>query len=104
LAGSYYELQDPRQVNLRYETPANAEYLLANLLAPVGAGTLSQTISQQEYSKLFERDGLGVSSSTEYLSRGAWLQSGAQYGTFGHSSYSFEALYRSDNGQRPNDD
>lgn len=104
LANSYDELRDPNRINLRYETPAESEYLIANLLAPVGAGALSQSISQQEYSKLFERDGFGVASSTEYLSRGAWTEQGAQYGAFGNSSYAFEALYRSDPGQRPNND
>src|SRR5206468_11274539 len=54
LANSYNELRDPKQVNLRYETAWFTEYLVANLLAPVGAGTLSQTVSQQESSKLFE--------------------------------------------------
>jgi hypothetical protein len=104
LANSYNELRDPNLINLRYETPAEVEYLLANLLAPVGAGTLSPTVSQQEYSKLFERDRFGVVSSTEYLSRGAWTESGAQYGTFGNFSYSLEAFYRTDNGQRVNND
>ncbi len=104
LADSYNQIRDPNLVNLRYETPANSEYLVANLLAPVGAGTLSPAISQQEYSKLFERDHFGLVSSTEYLSRGAWLESGAQYGTFGNFSYSLEAFYRSDPGQRPNND
>src|SRR6185369_14160110 len=104
LANSYDQLRDPNRINLRYETPAESEYLLANLLAPVGAGTLSQTISQQEYSKLFERNRLGVVSSTEYLSRGAWVQSGAQFGTFGNFSYDLEAFYRTDPGQRPNND
>jgi len=104
LANSYDELRDPNRINLRYETPAESEYLIANLLAPVGAGPLSQTISQGEYSKLFERDRLGVISSTEYLSRGAWTQNGAQFGTFGNSSYALEAKYRTDPGQRPNND
>ena len=58
LANSYTELSDPNLINLRYETPAENEYLLANLLAPVSAGTMSPTISQQEYSPLFERDRL----------------------------------------------
>src|SRR5207248_2703982 len=75
LANSYNELRDPNLINLRYETPSEAEYLLANLLAPVGAGTLSPTIAQQEYSKLFELDRFGLVSSTEYLSRGAWTES-----------------------------
>ena len=104
LANSYERLRDPKQNNLRYETPAFAEYLIANLLAPVGAGTLSPAVSQQEYSKLFERDGLGVSSTTEYQSSGRWFEEGAQYGTFGNASYSVEGLYRSDNGQRRNND
>jgi tetratricopeptide (TPR) repeat protein len=104
LADSYNELRDPDEINLRYETPAESEYLVANLLAPVSAGLLSPTISQGEYSRLFARDGFGVASSTEYLSRGAWTQSGAQFGTFGNFSYDLEAFYRSDPGQRVNDD
>ena len=104
LANSYNELRDPNFINLRYETASEVEYLLANLLSPVGAGTLSPTISQQEYSKLFQRDGFGLFSDTEYLSRGAWTENGAQFGTFGNFSYSLDAFYHSDPGQRPNND
>jgi len=104
LANSYYGLSDPNMINLRYETPTESEYLLANLLAPVNAGILSPTISQQEYSPLFDRNRFGVVSDTEYLSRGAWTESGAQFGVFGNFSYDFEALYRSDPGQRVNND
>jgi len=104
LANSFANLTDPNEINLRYETPAESEYLLANLLSPVNAGTLSPTVSQQEYSPLFERDGLGVVSSTEYLSRGAWTEAGAQYGTFENFGYDVEGLYRTDPGQRLNDD
>ncbi len=104
LANSYNALRDLKKINSRYETPTVTEYLLANLLAPVGAGTLSPTISQQEYSKLFVRDRFGLSSSTEYLSRGTWSQESAQYGTFGNFSYDLEAIYSSDHGERKNDD
>ncbi|HWD94392.1 MAG TPA: TonB-dependent receptor [Verrucomicrobiae bacterium] len=104
LANSYYQLTDPNLVNLRYETPTEAEFLLANLLAPVQAGPLSPTISQQEYSQLFEQNHVGVVSSTEYLSRGAWSESGSQYGTFDNFNYSFSGLYHFDPGQRPNED
>ena len=38
LANSYDQFRDPKQINLRYETPAETEYLIASLLAPVGAG------------------------------------------------------------------
>jgi len=104
LADSYNELRDPNAINLRYETAAENEYLLANLLAPVSAGPLSPLISQGEYSSLFAHDGFGVVSSTEYLSRGAWTQSGAQFGVFGDFSYDFESFYHSDPGQQPNGD
>jgi tetratricopeptide (TPR) repeat protein len=104
LANSFNELRDPKQINLRYETAWFSEYLVANLLAPVGAGTLSQTVSQEEYSKLFERDRLGITSRTEYFSDGEWLQSAAQYGIYGNSSYAIEGFYHSDTGDRPNND
>jgi hypothetical protein len=49
LANSYNDLRDPNEINLRYETPAESEFLVANLLAPVSAGPLSPAISQGEY-------------------------------------------------------
>ena len=104
LANSYSQLSDPNLINLRYETPAENEYLLANLLSPVVAGTMSPTISQQEYSPLFDRNRLGVASSTEYLSRGAWTESGAQFGTYENFGYAVEGFYRTDNGQQVNND
>jgi hypothetical protein len=104
LANSYNQLRDPNQVNLRYETPWLNEYLVANLLSPVGAGTLSQTVSQQEYSKLFEQDKFGLVSSTEYFSDGDWIQSGTQYGTVGNFGYAVDTYYLSSNGQRANND
>jgi tetratricopeptide (TPR) repeat protein len=104
LANSYNALRDPQQVNLRYETAWLSEYLVANLLSPVGAGTLSPLVSQQEYSRLFEQNGPGFATANEYSSRGDWTQSAVQHGTFGNSSYAVEDTYRSQNGDRPNDD
>ncbi|HMP84489.1 MAG TPA: TonB-dependent receptor, partial [Verrucomicrobiota bacterium] len=104
LASSYESLRDPKLRNLRYETPAFSEYLMANLLAPPGAGLLSQTISQQEYSRFFAEDGFGLSSSTTYGSGGDWAQAASQYGTFGNTSYSLDVNYLTENGQRPNND
>jgi predicted Zn-dependent protease len=104
LASSYDALRDPKSFNLRYETPFYSELLVANLLAPVGGGHLSQNISAQEYSRFFDSDHFGIFSSTEYLSYGHWIQSASQYGNIGNSSYSLDAFYRSDNGQRPNND
>src|SRR5207253_2047200 len=102
LANSYDALRDPKLINLRYETPWFSELLLADLLMPVNGGNLSQNVSQQEYSKLFAADGLGMFSRTEYSTRGNWLQSASQYGVFGNSSYSLDAFYRSENGYRRN--
>ena len=102
LAQSYAQLLAPSEINRRYETPAQNEYLLANLLAPTSAGLLSPNISQGDYTKLFEQNRFGVASDTEYLSRDAWTESGAQYGTCDNFSYALEAFYHSDPGQTLN--
>jgi len=104
LANSYDQLRDPDWSSLRYETPANAEFWIANLLAPPSAGTLSPLVSEQPYAKLFQQNRFGVASDTTYLSRGAWTEAGAQFGTFDNFSYDFEAKYLYDPGQRANDD
>jgi tetratricopeptide (TPR) repeat protein len=102
LANSYQQLFDESPYDLRYETPAFSEYLIASLLGPADGRILAQPVTQQEYTSLFERDTLGFSSSTEYLSRGAWHQYAAQYGTLRDSSYAIETDYNSDPGQTPN--
>src|SRR3954469_10635177 len=104
LANSYNALRDPKQVNLRYETPWLSEFLLANLLAPVQAGTLSPSVSQQEYGRLFERNRFGFAGVTEYQSSGDWMQGAVQYGIYDNFAYSADVFYRSENGQRPNND
>jgi outer membrane receptor protein involved in Fe transport/Tfp pilus assembly protein PilF len=104
LANSYDALSDPQRVNLRYESATLSEYLIANLLAPPGAGTLSRTLSQQEYSPLFDRDRLRLISSTEYRSAGDWIHDTALSGSWRDSSAALEGGYRSERGQRPNND
>ena len=104
LANSYDVLRDPKQINLRYETPWFSELLVSELLAPVGADNLSQYVSQQEYSRLFESDHLGLSSSTEYQSRGDWREQASQYGVSGNFAYAFDAEYHLQNGERINND
>jgi tetratricopeptide (TPR) repeat protein len=104
LAQSFNERRDPDLVNLRYETVTFSEYLLANLLAPVGGTVLSPQVSQQEYSRLFERDRLGLSSATDYASDGSWAQSASQFGTIGNVGYALDVNWRSHEGHRPNND
>ena len=102
LANSYDALRDPNRFVLRYETGWYGELLLSQLLSPAGGGSLSQFVSQQEYSKLFEKDGFGVSSNFEYRSDGEVRETASQYGTFGNFSYALDANYRYMRGTRPN--
>jgi Tfp pilus assembly protein PilF len=102
LSETYDAVRDPKDANLRYQTPWEDELLVANLLAPVGAGALSQTVSQQEYSKLFQADGAGIFSQTQFFSRGGWLENASQFGTVENMSYSLDAYYYTDPGWRPN--
>lgn len=104
LANSYNSLRDPYLVGLRYETATFSEYLMANLLSPAGGTALSPTVSQQEYSRLFQRDRLGVASSTTYRSNGDWEQEGSQYGLYRNTGYALDGAYRSISLDRPNSD
>lgn len=104
LADSYNALRDPSGFSQRYESAWFTEYLLANLLAPAGAGGLSQTVSEQEYSKLFERNRFGFASASEYQSHGAFAQKAVQYGTIDNNAYAIEGAYLWDSGWRANND
>ncbi len=104
LANSYSQLVGPNAIDLRYETAMENEYLLANLLSPAAVGAISPTVSPQAFSKLFEHDQPGIVSDTEYLSRGAWSEMGAQYGTEGNFSFNLEETYQFDPGERANED
>jgi tetratricopeptide (TPR) repeat protein len=104
LANSYNELRDPNLVNLRYETPTFSEYLVANLLSPVGGTMLSPQVSQQEYSRLFEKNRLGLSSATFYASDGSWAQSASQFGVLDNVGYALDVNWRSRAGHPPNPD
>ena len=104
LANSYDSLREQNQATFRYESAAISEYLIGNILAPASAGVFSPAISQQEYSRLFEQNHVGISSTTEYLSRGAWAQSGVINSVSERESIAFEGDYLSDPGQRPNND
>jgi Flp pilus assembly protein TadD len=104
LADSYYALRDPSLFNLRYETAWFSELLLANALAPAGTRAISQNISQQEYTRMFEQDGLRFDNFSEYRSDGQFREITSQYGTFGRTSYSLDLDYSHNEGYRPNND
>ncbi len=102
LAESYNELRDPTQFNLRYNEVWFNELLLANMLAPVGGGNLSQTVSQQEYSHLFEENRPGITSDFEARSDGQYREVASQFGTVGNFGYSLDLDYQHNDGVRPN--
>src|SRR5438093_2172729 len=94
LANSFDVLRDPTRFNLRYETAWFNELLLANLLAPVGAGTFSQSISQQEYSRLFDTKKLGLTTTTDVRSDGQYREIASQFGSLGNFGYSLDLDYQ----------
>lgn len=104
LANSFDAIRDPDRTLLRYETPWFNELLLSNLLAPVGGGPLSQFVSQQEYSKLLEADGVGASLLTQWSSNDELRTTASAFGTHGNMSYGLDASYRNDDGSRINSD
>jgi predicted Zn-dependent protease len=104
LAESYDALRDPTRFNLRYETVWFNELLLADLFSPVGGTPLSQHISQQEYSRLFDQDRVGLTSSTEYRSDGQLRELASQFGYFGNTGWSLDLDFQHNNGVRKNND
>lgn len=100
LANAFDALRDPTRVELRYETPWFNELLLANLLSPVGGGRLSQFVSQHEYSKLLESDGLGGAVINEWRSDSEWRSTASAFGTYGRTSFGVDVHYRDDAGDR----
>ncbi len=104
LAETYDALRDPTRFNLRYETAWFNELLLADLLAPVGAGTFSPNVSQQEYTRLFEHEAFGLSSVTEWRSDRQWHELATQSGYFGRTAWSLDVDYEHHAGVRPNND
>ena len=104
LAGSLAGREDPRRVDLRFETARESELLVANLLAPPGGGNLSQLLSQQDHLQFFGTRPFGLSSVTEYGSGGDWSQSATAFGYAKGFSYALDAQYVFQNGQRANND
>lgn len=104
LSNAFHSLRDPQRVALRYETPWFNELLLANLLSPVGGGPLSQYVSQQEYSKLLEADGIGASLAGEYRGTGEWRSSASVFGTHGNWSWGVDYSLRDTHGTRINNE
>ncbi|HXC34511.1 MAG TPA: hypothetical protein VNV43_01465, partial [Candidatus Acidoferrales bacterium] len=102
LSDSYNALRDPTGFNLRYDAAWFNELLLANLLAPVGAGRLSQTLSSQEYSKLFESDGIGIANVTSWRTDNQLAQEAGAFGQYQNTSWAGDFDYQHNSGVRAN--
>ncbi len=102
LADSFRAFEDPNRLDLRYETARQSELLLANLLAPAGAGNLSQGLAQQEFLQFLEPRPLGLGSVTEYRTRGDWRHRSAVFGTLDGFSYALDFAHDRWNGDAPN--
>ena len=103
LANTLQEIRANR-FDLRLETARQSELLVANLLAPAGAGNLSQVLSESDRLRFFDQRPVGLSSITSYGSRGDWSQVSTVFGTEHGFSYALDSVYESANGQRANND
>ena len=101
-ANSLATEESANRFDLRQETARQSELLVANLLAPPGAGNLSQTLSQQDHLRFFEAKPIGVSLLSEYTSNGDWRETGTAFGSMAGFSYALDAVYQSLNGNQPN--
>lgn len=102
LARSLQRLDDVSQFEVRFETPRESELLLANLLAPADAASLSRHISPQAHLSYFAPRAVGFSSQTEYRSNGDWEQTATLHGNSSGLSYALDAQYLGFNGQQLN--
>jgi len=102
LASTYDELRDPTRFNLRYESEWFNETLLAGLLAPPGAMSLSENLSQQEYSQLFSRNTVGMEGTSEFFSSKDYRQTASQYGSADGLSWALDLYYQNKAGIRVN--
>lgn len=95
---------DPLRYDLGLETPRQNELLLANLLAPAGAGNLSALFAQQDSLRLFRPPELGFSSLTTYRDSGHWAQAASAYGSLVNFDYAVDGQFIELNRDRQNSD
>ncbi|MDB6059831.1 MAG: TonB-dependent receptor [Verrucomicrobiales bacterium] len=102
LANSLQTQENANRFDLRLETARQSELLVANLLAPPGAGNLSQQLSQQEHLRFFEQRPVNVSSLSEFRSNGDLREEASFFGSHDGFSYALDLSAESLHGQQPN--
>ncbi len=103
-ARSLQRQEDPADVNLRHESARQSELLVANLLAPPGAGNLSQHLSQQDRLRWFGPAPVAASGFAEYRSGGDWNSAASVFGQVAGLGYALDSQYRTLSGDHPNGD
>ena len=93
MARSYGALLDPAGLAQRYDVVVSNELFLRNILAPAGAGLAAQSLSNQEYSSLFNQSGLTGFGSARYDSRGRHSLSSFISHSQGPAAYAIELLH-----------
>lgn len=76
LARVYREQFDETNINQRNNTALANEFFLRNIFAPIGSGIASQKISNQEYSSLFNEQGVSGTVEASYDSRERYTAAG----------------------------
>lgn len=103
-ARSLQRQEDPTGVNLRHEAARQSELLVANLLAPPGAGNLSQQLSQQDRLRWFGPAPVAAGGYAEYRSGGDWNSAASVFGQVDGLGYALDSQFRTQNGDHPNGD
>ena len=104
LADSYNELRDPNLINQRYETAWLSEFLVANLLAPVGARPLRKPSRSRSIPACSSATGSASPPLRNISAVGTGTRRLSSTGLLGRSSYAAELFYHSRDGTRPNND
>lgn len=104
LADSYQTAAGANGFDQRLETARQSELLVANLLAPPGAGNLSQVLSESDRLRYFAEQTVGASSVSSYGSRGDWAETATVFGSSSGLDYAFDLVNQGVNGQGANND
>ncbi len=104
LARSFDSFRDPARLNLRYETPWFNELLLARMLAPGGVRVFSQSISELEYTRLFEVNRPALETLTEVRSDGRYRAVASYTETLGPTSWGLDVDWERREKRSVNDD
>ncbi len=104
LSQAYEAVADPEEIQVREQNVQVNERLLANLLAPIGAGTLATAISAEEYSALFSQPETATQLQTRISSEGRYFFAAAQTGTFRHWEYGLNFRHFQQDVEYGNDD